>query len=269
MLTVVISTLVAQRLLGGESIYTLKLTRRGVRLQRGRDVDILQSVMVEEVMRYDVETVDMDLTLAELSDIFSRSRHHGLPVLNRSGKLWGIVTISDLDQAVLRQLPSETPLTEIGIPRQQLLTVFPDEAMGEALTRMGRRGIGRLPVVSRADSDHLLVLIRRPDIFRAYDLDLSRRAELHHRAKSMSLDDLDGTEFIDLTLKPGDCAVGKSVQDMAQSLPHECLLVSVRRNGRVFIPHGDTIFQPQDHITAFIRSQDAELLHQCLREKAK
>ena len=42
MLSVVIATLVAQKLLGGESIYTLKLSRRGVRLQAGRDVDIMQ-----------------------------------------------------------------------------------------------------------------------------------------------------------------------------------------------------------------------------------
>jgi CIC family chloride channel protein len=36
MLTVVVATVLAQRLLHGESIYTLKLTRKGVRLQHGR-----------------------------------------------------------------------------------------------------------------------------------------------------------------------------------------------------------------------------------------
>jgi len=50
MLSIVVSTMLFQYLLGGESIYTLKLTRRGIRLQRGRDIDVLQGVTVEEIM---------------------------------------------------------------------------------------------------------------------------------------------------------------------------------------------------------------------------
>ena len=102
-------------------------------------------------------------------------------------------------------------------------------------------------------------------LLRAYNLALSRRAELQHRARRMQLYNLDGTEFIDLTLKKNDMAVGKTVQDVAATMPHQCILISIRRNGRVLIPHGNTIFQPEDHITAFVRSNDAESLHQCLR----
>ena len=60
MLTVVIATLVSQKLLKGESIYSLKLTRRGVHLQRGRDVDVLQGVLVNEVMTRDLNTITKD-----------------------------------------------------------------------------------------------------------------------------------------------------------------------------------------------------------------
>jgi len=265
MLTVVVATLFAQRMLHGESIYTLKLTRRGIRLQRGRDVDILESVTVAEVMRREVDTVSADLTLPELSEVFSRTRHHGLPVLDRHGKLWGIVTIADLDRAVLRNMPRRTTVSQIGTPRQNLVVAYPDETMGQVLTRMGRRGLGRMPVVSREDPAHLLGSIRRPDIIRAYNLALSRRAELQHRTRRMQLHNIDGTEFVDLVLQEGDRAVGKAVREVASIMPDECILISIRRGGVVVIPHGDTIFQPGDHVTAFIRSRDAEALHRCLR----
>ncbi len=265
MLTVVVATLIAQRMLHGESIYTLKLTRRGIRLQRGRDVDILEGVTVAEVMRHEVDTVSADLTLPELSEVFSRTRHHGLPVLDRRGKLWGIVTIADLDRAVMRNMPRRTTVSQIGTPRSKLVVAYPDETMGRVLTRMGRRGLGRLPVVSREDPDHLLGSIRRPDIIRAYNVALSRRAELQHRTRRMQLHNIDGTEFVDLVLQEGDRAVGKSVQEVAGEMPDECILISVRRDGVVVIPHGDTVFQPGDRVTAFIRSRDAEALHQCLR----
>ncbi len=265
MLTVVVASLVAQPLLKGESIYTLKLTRRGVKLRRGRDVDILQAVLVEEVMRRSVDTVSTDLTLPELSDIFTRTRHHGLVVLDNRGKVWGIVTITDLDRAVNRNMPRRTTVAEIGVPRDKLLVAYPDETMGEVLTRLSRRGLGRLPVVSREDPDHLLGIIRRADIVSAYNLALSRRAELQHRARRIKLRNIDGTEFVDITLQKHDAAVGKSLTELSQNLPDACLLVSVRRDGRMLIPHGDMVFQPFDHITAFVRTQDVEQLYASLR----
>jgi CIC family chloride channel protein len=46
---VIVSIIVAERLFK-DSIYTLKLTQRGIRLQRGRDLDVMEAVRVEEVM---------------------------------------------------------------------------------------------------------------------------------------------------------------------------------------------------------------------------
>ncbi|MFC1974845.1 chloride channel protein [Chloroflexota bacterium] len=264
MLTVVIATVVAQKMMRGESIYTLKLTRRGVRLQRGRDVDVMQSVQVDEVMRTQVDTVRMNVTLTELAEVFTRSRHQGLPVLDGQGKLWGMVTVSDLDQAIEDELPRRAPVTEIGTPRDQLLVAYPDESMGEALTRMSRRGMGNMPVVARDDPNRMLGLIRRADISRAYKLGLSRRAELQHRAKRIQLRDLDGTEFIDVVFGANDAVVGKTVQEIAPAAPNECIFISIRRDGQVLIPHGDTVFQPDDQLTVFVRSKDVAVLQRCL-----
>lgn len=263
MFATVISTFISERL-RRENIYTLKLIRRGIQLRSGRDVDVMQSVTVSEVMRTDLDTVSPNLTLSELVDVFSRSRRHGLLVLNEQGNLWGIVTVTDADRALAENMPRKTTVAEIGTPRSQLLVAHPDETINEALVRMGPRGLGQLPVVARDQPDHLLGLIRRIDIVRAYNLALSRRAKLQHHAQRMQLRNLDGTEFVDLTLQPGDSAVGKNVQQLAASLPDECILISIRRDDRVLIPHGDTVFQPGDHITAFIRSKDAEKLHHCL-----
>jgi len=265
MLTVVIATLLAQRMLGGESIYTLKLTRRGIRLQQGRDVDVLQSVTVGEVMSTNIDTVSSDTNIVTLTETLTRTRHHGLLVLDEQGKLWGIVTVNDLDQALLEKRPRRTYVAEVGTTWPRLQVAFPDESMGVALARMGRRGIGRLPVVSRDDPYHPVGLIRRADIIRAYDLALTRRIEIQHRAQRMQLRSEEGTEFVEIPLAQEDRAVGKTLRNVADDLPTECILVSIRRNGRVLIPHGDTVFQPGDQITAFTRSPDAETLFHCLR----
>ena len=265
MLTVVIATLVSQKLLKGESIYTLKLTRRGVRLQRGKDVDVLQAVLVDEVMSREINTVTKDMNLNELSEILNRSRHHGLAVLDEKGKLWGIVTISDLERSINKgESLSNTRIEQIATRHENLLSVYPDENIGDALNRMSRRGYGRLPVVSREDEKHLLGLIQRRDIVKAYQLALTKRAEIQHRTQRLQMRNIDGTEFVDMSIKANSRAAGKTIIDIASTLPHDCILISIRRAGKVFIPHGATKLQVNDQLTAFIQSKDVEELYTCL-----
>ena len=266
MLTVVIATLVGQKLLKGESIYTIKLSRRGVRLQRGKDIDILQGVLVKEVMSHDISTVTKDVKLKELSTIFNRSRLHGLAVLDDHGKLWGMVTISDLEHAINEGKPlSTTDVEQIATQHEHLLKVYPDENIGDALNRMSRRGFGRLPVVSREDEGHLLGLIQRRDIIESYQLALTKRSEIQQRTQRMQMRNIDGTEFVDLNISTEANANGKTISELAEQLPHDCILISVRRDGQVLIPHGETKLQADDQLTAFIQSKDVEQFYTCLR----
>ncbi len=265
MLTVVIATLLAQKMLGGESIYTLKLSRRGVRLKSGRDIDVMEGVTVDEVMTSEVDAISFDTTLSELSELLSITRHHGMPVLDSQGKLWGIVTVTDLDRALEKNLPDATLVEKIGTEKSSMMVAYPDESMGEALARMGIRGVGRLPVVSRENNEHLVGLIRRTDIIRAYNIALARKSDFRIRAKLANKRTLDGGEFIDFLLSTGDKFIGKKVKDVAACIPEESILISIQRDGKVIIPHGNTVLQVGDLITAFVREQGIEALRECFK----
>ena len=268
MFTVVIATLFAQKLLKGESIYSLKLTRRGVRIQHGRDVDVLQGVLVNEVMTRDIHTITKDVNLKGLSRVFNKTRHHGIAILDGQGKLWGMVTISDLEYAIHNgKALSITTVGEIGTPYEKLSMIYPDESIGDALNKMSRRGFGRLPVISRDDSRHLLGLVQRRDIVASYQLARTKRAEIQHRAQRMKIRNIDGTEFVELVLKENSPATGKTVGEIASALPHECILISIRREGNMLIPHGETELQTGDQLTAFIRSEDVEELYKSLSRR--
>ena len=264
MLTVVVATVLSQRLLQGESIYTLKLTRRGVRLRHGRDVDIMQSVTVGEVMSHNPDTVQVDTTITELADVFSHTHHHGLLVLDDQRKLWGIVTITDLDGNMREEQPRSTTVAEIGTPWPYLKVAYPDESIGDALARMAPRGLGRMPVVSRDDPYELLGLVRREDIVTAYDLALTRRAGIQHQTQRAQLQTKEIMDFVDIHLSAEDPVVGKTVAEISAALPTECVLVSIARGSRVIVPHGNTVFQAGDQVTAFTRHQDAKSLFRCL-----
>ncbi len=261
MLTVVVATVLAQRILNGESIYTLKLTRRGIKLERGRDVDILQNVFVEEVMTHDIKTVPMDMPLSELTTHFTRTHNNAFVVLDEKGKLWGIISVGDLEDALRRGKPDSTLVQSIAITWPHLKVTFPEQSIGEALSQMSTLGLGQLPVVAHDDPYNLLGIIERQDIVVAYKLALTRRSGIEHKAKQIESEHADNTEFVEIYLTEKDKVVGQSVQKIASSLPKDCVIISIKRNGRLIIPHGDTVFEAADHITAFVRSEDAETLY--------
>jgi CIC family chloride channel protein len=265
MLTVVITTIISQQLLKGESIYTLKLSRRGVHLRRGRDVDILEGVLVKEVMSHDFNVISMNDSLSNLSELLNQTSSHGVVVLNEAGKLYGIVTVSDLRNAISAQRNlDETLVKDVATGKADLLVTYPNETIGQALYRMGSRGLGRLPVLSREDPDQILGLIRRKNIIRAYHLALTRRSEITHKVKQLKHDMEDHLEVIHLLVNEGSAIAGKKVSEIASLLPEDSLLVSIKKDGRGVIPHGSTLISPDDYLTIIVDRDDIENLKEII-----
>ena len=94
-----------------------------------------------------------------------------------------MVTVSDIQRAEGDARPQT--VADVATPRSQLLVAYPDETIGDALKRMAPRALGHLPVISLNDPDHLLGIVRRETIVRAYEVALARRAELQHRTQRL------------------------------------------------------------------------------------
>ena len=262
MLATVVSVLLSQRL-HRENIYTLKLARRGVRLEHGRDVDVMQGVLVGEAMTTNVDTVDADLALVDLDLAFHETHHHGFPVLEADGELFGIVTIQDLERAKEGEPIERLRVRDIATRR--LLVAYPDEPVWAALKRLGTRDVGRLPVVDRQNSKRLVGAIRRHDIVRAYRVGIGRKLKMQARAEQLRLGRLTGTEFIDVVLPPQSPAAHRAVKDL--NLPEDCVLVSILRDNRMLIPHGDTRLVPGDRLTALVKEECTGEFRRILHEE--
>lgn len=257
MLSTVISTVLAEHL-SRESVYTLKLARRGIRLAQGRDIDVMQGVLVNEVMTpvADLDVVYVDMPLAELSQGFDRTRHHGFPVFDETGDLYGVVTHRDLEEAM--RSGDISRLTVRDIATTPPVTVCPDEPLWVALKKMGVRDMGRLPVVGRNESRRLLGMIHRHDIVRAYNLGILRRLDAQQRLERLRLGKLGGTEFVEVDIGDSSRVVGRQLQEI--DLPEACVVVSVRRGRKVIIPHGTTVINGGDKLVAFATEECASAL---------
>jgi CIC family chloride channel protein len=246
MFAVVVSLVVSQRL-SRDSIYTLGLARKGIRLQRGRDVEVLETVTVGEVMEPAAFTILDTEPLTKASELFLATRHHGVPVVDQSQELVGIITIQDLD----KNSPETWATRTIGeVCTREMEITYPDESIGTALRRMGQRDVGRLPVVSRDNPRHLIGLLRRADLVRAYDAALTQRAAVRHQAYQVRLEAITESQVSveEVFIQPGSACDGRLVKDIAW--PEDCIVTSLRRGREVMIPHGETRLQAGDWLVA-------------------
>jgi len=248
MLAVVTASLLSGVLLKRETIYTLKLSRRGVRLARGRALDVLEGVQVEEVMSQ-TATVLPESPVAGLDLFFLKANRNAFPVVDAEDRLLGIVSLTDVQRALESQDGVEG-LCARDIMTRTLVTAYPDESLDAVLQRMAPRDLSRLPVVSRSQPDKLLGVIRRNDVVRAYNLGLARRG--HDRPQiPAGIRRAGHVDFIEVELTEASRCVDRSVAEISPELPTDSLLVSIRRaDGAVVLPRGDTVLKEGDQIVA-------------------
>lgn len=166
MITCIISTVVVRQF-SKESIYTLKLRRRGIDIQKFKELDLIEMIKVSEAMVKSVITVDKTITVRE-ADLMIKSTHpyRVFPVIDPKGKLVGMITRKDISKA-LDSGKAETIVKEI--MTKDIIVCYPDENLKTALQKLGERDIGRIPVVKEGSHSHLIGLITREGIIDAYN----------------------------------------------------------------------------------------------------
>ena len=142
----------------------------------------------EEIMTRKVVTVNKNLTIKELSQLFIENRFNGIPVTDDNGNLIGIVTQGDLIEqnknlhiptvialfdAVLfleseKKFESDvkklTGTTVEDIFHKDAISVGPNADINEITTLMAEKDIHTLPVL---DGGKLVGIIGKRDVIRA------------------------------------------------------------------------------------------------------
>ncbi|NOY52146.1 MAG: chloride channel protein [Deltaproteobacteria bacterium] len=173
----VIGTLIA-RALKHDSIDTEALSRRGINLHAGREVNTLQSVRVEEVMSRKVTKIpehmpfDMILKVATTSDILY------FPVVDGDGLMTGILSFQDLKESLFEEdLKKFIVARDLAYPN--VTTVTPEDHLDFVMEQFGRMDLEVLPVVDYDNRRKILGMISRRDVVTAYNQALLKRKISH------------------------------------------------------------------------------------------
>ena len=172
MLVSVIADGLAMLLMPKASIMTEKLRRRGLRIHQDYEADAMHQVAVSETMDRDnnIPKVIADLKVGELADRIARrdpevSQHQGMLVLDRDGRLEGVITRGDIMRALDKDPSGAMSVLDAGT--REVVVTYPDELLHDAAAKMLRHNIGRLPVVDRGNQRQVVGYLGRPGIMAA------------------------------------------------------------------------------------------------------
>jgi len=102
----------------------------------------------------------------------------GLPVITDDGRLAGVVTQGDLLRALEKDPKGEMTVLEAGSNKP--VVAYPDELSHDALVRMLGHNIGRLPVVSREDPNHIVGYFNRASLISAWSRQMHEESVREH-----------------------------------------------------------------------------------------
>jgi CBS domain-containing protein len=154
-----VSVLVLKR-----SVLTEKIARRGYHLSREYDVDPLEILFVGEVMEPDIVTFDAHVSAAAALDEVSGTdpervlarRQMLYPVMDRRGRMCGIVTRTMLETAV-HDRAGEQPLAALAIGRP--VVTHADETLRAVAQAMAAHEVDKMPVVDRSDPTRVIGIV--------------------------------------------------------------------------------------------------------------
>ena len=153
------------------SILTEKISRRGHHLTRDYAIDPLEMAFVRDAMRRDVVVLPAGATLEEaghrLPSALSRRRQRLYPVVAADQRLIGVVTRTQLRQALAHPAAAGSRLTVETLATRGPVVAYPDETLRVVVYRMAESGLTRLPVVERGPAPMVVGLIALTDLLQA------------------------------------------------------------------------------------------------------
>lgn len=185
MISCIIATLLATRL-NNASIYTLKLLRRGIDIHKGKDVNVLQSVVAREQMRSDAVTASPGDSLLSLISKFIDHPGSTLFVVDETRKLLGIITTDEIRPV----MGDASSLASLVIAQDVMIegefpTVSPDDSLADVMKLLGAYR-GEVPVV---ENGRLAGVIWPGDVIQRYNTEIFKREMAQSMASALDRKD--------------------------------------------------------------------------------
>lgn len=253
MLAVVVAQLIASRI-DPDSIYTIKLRRRGAMAKPRAELGTLDLLLVADAMAEDVPSVSPATTLDALANHARGDSTHSWVVLDDAEHLVGIVSVTDLERAIVDGDMEGRTVRDI--MTTAVVTCAPEETLRHAFRRFTERDVYQIPVVDTQESGQVVGMLRRTEMMWAFKELSDEHQRLIDRTDALPQDHRFDSVHVELQVTPGHRGVcDHAIREI--QVPEHALIALLRRGDRVVVPRGFTKVEPGDTLT-FITTRQYE-----------
>ena len=155
-----------------ESMYTMKLSLKGINIFEGKDINILKSHTVEKVLHKNMEIVAASVRFSDILNKMIKSRHDVLFVVNNADELMGTITIHRLKEFIMDQqyLSDLVIAADLAEPPQAVL--YKNDNLDLVMHQFGKYDLDEFPVVQSKNSKKLIGCLHRKDLIDAYNREI-------------------------------------------------------------------------------------------------
>jgi CIC family chloride channel protein len=154
LMTAIVLATVVSRLLSRDTVYSAKLRRRGLDLDRHRAGGALTSARVAAVMEPLPSPLRTDTALPEATPLLVAAPHGLLPVVDDSGRYVGVVTARAVAE-VRQDRPADGAGPSVGDLVEMPLALGADADVAAAVHALVAAGTSGLPVLDRTGGSEL------------------------------------------------------------------------------------------------------------------
>jgi CBS domain-containing protein len=262
-----IISLVISALLSRESIYTLKLVRRGVNIYGGKELNVLKRIKVSDVMLPEIETVSPSAPLPELATRMMACSHSHLFVRGDSNRIEGHISLENV-RPILKDYEAVcNAVIASDLMDQDITVVNTEESLDVVMKLFEKFDLDEIPVV---DKGHVAGAIRKDDVIKAYNREIfkidmasglatSLRAQQKLPSKRLSL----GGGFLILEVAAPGIFLGKSLNELRLRERYGATVLTIKREAQergdrapYILPTSSTVIQDGDVLIIFGLKKD-------------
>lgn len=174
MLAAIVATLLAQAL-NRDSIYSLKLRRRGVLVGSAADLTLLRRLTARAITPVPHVAVHPEDPLSRLATLRDDYHVADFVVTDHQDQYLGMVTAGDMRTALIEREAIPYLLVE-ELLRRDLPAIHPDDTLDTVLEKFSKHDVASLPLLSERESGrHVAGLITRGRLMRRYQASLAEQ----------------------------------------------------------------------------------------------
>lgn len=152
------------KVLSRDTIYTLKLRRRGIDLLSGRRRNVMELLRVADAMQPVPTPVPQETPVAALAERFAAEGRDALPVVDADGRYRGVVSVREVEGVI----GEEAPDTTAGALAVEMPAVTADEILERAVTALVHADGTGVPVLGADPARAVVGWLTHRDVLRAY-----------------------------------------------------------------------------------------------------